>query len=601
MACLAGCGSGNGNGASSQSAPTAPAPTASLSASPAIIQQGQNSTLTWKTSNSTSVSIQGIGKVAASGFTSVSPHSTYIYKLTANGKNGQSAQAQATITVNAPPPGSVQALLTASPNAIYTGQSTVLRWQTSDATRVTLSGLGAVALNGSWQVSPQTDTSYELTATGPSGSSKSSTTVTVHAPGSIKHVIVMFQENRTTDNLFHDPVLMAEGADIASSGLNSLGQAIPLQPRPLLDTYDPFHFRKQFLEMYDNGKMDGADLIRIRCPDGGDDCYPPNPQFTYVDPGDVAPYFTMAESYTFADRMFQTNQGPSFPAHQFIFSGTSAPSETSDLFAADNPATTAQAPYTGCIAPTTQTVPMIDPEGNEDIFMYPCFEHTTLTDLLDEKGLSWEYFSAGEGSIWTAPNAISHICQANEPGGRCKGPEWSNVSDHAAIILDDIANGTLPNVSWVMPPGFSSDHPGGNDGTGPSWVASVVNAVGHSPYWSDTAIFITWDDWGGLYDHVAPPILNSYEYGFRVPLVIVSPYAKKGYVSHVTHNFGSILKFVEKTFDLPSLGFADAASDDLSDCFDFDQPPPWFKTVPSKVGADFFIYDMRPDVPLDSD
>jgi phospholipase C len=168
-------------------------------------------------------------------------------------------------------------------------------------------------------------------------------------------------------------------------------------------------------------------------------------------------------------------------------------------------------------------------------------------------------------------------------------------------VLTDIANGQLAAVSWVIPSGRSSDHPGSNDGSGPSWVTSIVNAVGNSSYWSNTAIFITWDDWGGWYDHVAPPIINSYEYGFRVPLIVVSPYAKQAYVSHATHDFGSILKFIENTFGLPSLGYADATADDLSDCFDFAQTPLTFQPIAAKYDARYFLNDRRPPTDPDDD
>jgi len=130
-------------------------------------------------------------------------------------------------------------------------------------------------------------------------------------------------------------------------------------------------------------------------------------------------------------------------------------------------------------------------------------------------------------------------------------------------------------------------------------VASVVNAIGNSGYWANTAILITWDDWGGFYDHVAPPILNSYEYGFRVPLIVVSPYAKKRYVSHTMHDFGSLLRFTEGTFHLPSLGYADSRADDLSDCFDFSQTPTQFQPLAAKYDASYFLSDTRP--PLDPD
>ena len=158
-------------------------------------------------------------------------------------------------------------------------------------------------------------------------------------PGKIQHVVVIVQENRTPDNLFHDPVLMANGADIASSGLNSSGATITLTATPLAPGYYMGNGHRAFVLMYDGGKMDGADHIPDGCTDGGTNCLPPNPPFAYVQASDVGPYFQMAEHYAFGDRMFQTNQGPSFPAHQFLFGGTSAPSAADDaagIFAAEN-------------------------------------------------------------------------------------------------------------------------------------------------------------------------------------------------------------------------------------------------------------------------
>lgn len=399
----------------------------------------------------------------------------------------------------------------------------------------------------------------------------------------IQHIVVIFQENRTPDNLFHG----LPNADIANSGLASNGEIIPLVPISLVTTYDLAHTHHAFVIMHDNGKMDGADRVGIYC-SPPPNCSPPHPQFAYVNPAEVASYFQLAQQYTFADRMFQTNQGPSFPAHQFIISGTSAPTADSNLFAAENTIGTA-----GCTAPPQSYVLMIDPFGNESSRQYPCFEHPTLTDLLNAEYLSWRYYAPNETSIWTGPNAIRHMRM---------GVDWHrNVVLHPPQVLTDITNGQLASVSWIIPSGRTSDHPVYTDGSGPSWVASIVNAIGNSQYWSNTAIFITWDDWGGWYDHVAPPIINSYEYGFRVPLIVVSPYAKRGYVSHVMHHFGSILKFIESNFNLPSLGYADAHADDLSDCFDFGQNPLPFDTIPAKLDAAHFLNDTRPPTDPDDD
>ena len=440
---------------------------------------------------------------------------------------------------------------------------------------------------------------------------------TTHPP--VRHVVIIVQENRTPDNLFQDPALISRGADIVSSGINSKGQTLPLAQLDLgtngskPDHYDISHSHSAFLLMCHLNPathvcaMDGADLVGTGCQVGYPACQPPNPQFMFVNPADVQPYFQLAEQYTFGDRMFQTNQGPSFPAHQFIISGTSAPTATSNLFAAENPL---NMDSTGCTAPPTQKVVMIDPQGEELTSQYPCYEHATLTDLLNQKSISWRYYAPLAGSIWTAPNAIQHMCGPNAAppnATACEGADWTNnvvlaTAQNPAPILTDIASGHLPAVSWVIPNGANSDHAQGNEGTGPSWVASIVNAIGNSPYWSDTVIFITWDDWGGWYDHVPPPkMLNSYEYGFRVPLIVVSPFAKPAYISHVTHDFGSILKFVEETFGLPSLGYADVPADDFSDCFNFSQAPIRFQTIAAPLKANYFLNDRRPPSDPDDD
>jgi len=448
-------------------------------------------------------------------------------------------------------------------------------------------------------------------------SAAGSPTASVAAPQSkIQHIVIIFQENRTPDNLFRDPALIARGADIAANGVGSSGTIIPLTPTTLAVNYDLSHTHSAFVAMYDGGKMDGADQVGAGCEVNG--CsLPPNPQFQYVQSSDVEPYFQLAEQYAFGDRMFQTNQGPSFPAHQFIISGTSAPTATSSLFVAENPP---NVPNVGCTAPPGSTVPMIDPSGNESSALYPCFEHPTLTDELNAKGLSWRYYAPSDSglAIWVAPNAIQHMCGPNAAppnATACTGSDWTNnvvlyTSQNPAPILNDIGNNQLPDVSWVMPSGQNSDHPGVsiNPG-GPSWVAAIVNAIGSSPYWSNTAIIITWDDWGGWYDHVPPPkIINDgtswgsgYVYGFRVPLIVVSPYAKAQYISHVTHDFGSILNFTEQVFNLPSLGYADARADNLFDCFDFNQSPLQFQTISASASAQHFLNDRTPPTDPDDD
>jgi phospholipase C len=427
------------------------------------------------------------------------------------------------------------------------------------------------------------------------GCGGSDTAASVPAPpppptnSQIQHVVVIFQENRTPDNLFHG----LPGADIATSGTNSLGQTIPLTMTNMVTTYDLGHRHADFVAMYDGGRMDGADKVSASCTLQPGGC-PPNVQFQYVNPAQVLSYFQLAQRFTFGDRMFQTNQGPSFPAHQYIISGTSAPGSVGPYpgwFVAENPSPNGKP--TGCVeAPPDGLVALIDPNGVESTSIFPCFEHPTLIDLLDQAKVTWRYYAPSTGSIWTGPAAIRHLRE---------GADWANVIVPQTGVLTDIAAHNLAQVTWVIPNGEESDHALSTDGTGPSWVASIVNAIGNSPYWANTAIIITWDDWGGWYDHVAPTIHDAYEYGFRVPLIVVSPYAKSAYVSHVTHDFGSILHFIEATFGLPSLGYADARADDLSDCFDFMQMPISWVNVSAQVSAAQLVAQARSRPQTDPD
>ena len=357
---------------------------------------------------------------------------------------------------------------------------------------------------------------------------------------------------------------------------------------------------------------------------------PSQPQFRFVENrfsdgrhGILDPYLTLATQYGWANYMFQTNQGPSFPAHQFIFGGTSAPTATDDhmgIFASENGSGPAAIRRAGCIADATTRVALVHPNPNppprgvENSEIYPCFDHQTIPDILPA-GHSWKYYAPSAGSIWTAPNAIFHICQPTGPGGTCQGQEWLNHVDlKPSDVLADIRSCNLPSVSWVIPAGQNSDHAGNPDNSGgPAWVAAIVNAIGNSPtcpngevYWHNTAIFITWDDWGGWYDHEPPTILplrqGDYQYGFRVPLIVVSAYTPVAYISNLRHDFGSILRFIEHNFGIPQgeLTFADhRATTDLTDFFDLDQAPRPFQHVSADKDATYFLNDKT--VPTDPD
>jgi phospholipase C len=237
-----------------------------------------------------------------------------------------------------------------------------------------------------------------------------------------------------------------------------------------------------------------------------------------------------------------------------------------------------------------------------------------MADLLPAP-FTWKYYAADAKSVFTAPNAIAHICQSTGPGGECAGQEWEqNVDLTPADVLSDIGNCNLHSVSWVTPTGANSDHPLQNDGGGPSWVASIVNAIGTSDcdnnqgYWRNTAILITWDDWGGWYDHEPPTILSGvqgdYQYGFRIPLLVVSAYTPAGYIDNGRHDFGSFLRFIEHNFGIAegALNFADArASDDLGTFFNLNASARAFQQIAAPLDAHFFLSDKRPATNPDDD
>jgi len=450
-----------------------------------------------------------------------------------------------------------------------------------------------------------------------------------------KHIIIVFQENRTPDNLFGSNPAFEPGVDIASAGVNSRGVTVKLTARPLEDCYDIAHTHASFEFALTQG-FDAEPIIQNSCKVP----LPANPKFKFVDNSTrtVQPYFDIAANYGFANRMFQTNQGPSFPAHQFIFSGTSAPLPSSNLFAAENMAfgSVNSKGTSGCTAPSGQTVALITPAGVETQQrpLYPCFDRNTMGDLLDAANppLSWRYYAPSAGSIWTAPNAIRHICQARNVGGvpTCTGPQWTNsvVPDNPAQVLTDIAGCNLPAVSWVIPTGEESDHANVNTGIGPQWVASIVNAVGQQAactsgetYWNDTAILITWDDWGGWFDHVKPFAANTnqntwgsgYTYGFRVPLLVVSAYTPAHLVSNDNLDFGSLLYFVEKNFNLGFIGpgtgtftqYADYQSSkapfgSLASFFPLGTPKA-FVPIPVTMRRADFLTAPKSQLPVDND
>lgn len=417
------------------------------------------------------------------------------------------------------------------------------------------------------------------------------------ASSPIQYVIVIMQENRSFDNMFHG----FPGADTVDFGYGH-GVKYALEQLPLKWTHDMNHYHRQFLEDYDGGKNDGwNDQINgfvpgCKDPENHPKCWTftqgkvyQKMAFAYVNPSDVQPYWTMAQQYALGDNNFASTNGPSFGPHQMLITGQEGHADE----------VPSAMPW-GCDAPKEQEYylkygqakpPVYPPAvGHSVLGGDPCFTYSSVADNLDAAGVSWRWYvqaSPNDGYWLSAFDAIKAIRY---------GPDWANVVSPDTQVLDDIANGQLQHVSWVMPHAGASDHAGGGSGNGgPAWVASIVNAVGQSPYWNHTAIIITWDEWGGWFDHVLPPQYpdtpgtGAYEgLGYRTPLIVVSPYAKVGYVSHVQHETASALKFVEATFGLPSFGLADARADGYGDIFNFSRKPRKFKVIAGGHDARYY-------------
>jgi phospholipase C len=390
---------------------------------------------------------------------------------------------------------------------------------------------------------------------------------TAIAPTPIQHIIVIMQENRSFDHLFNG----FPGADTVQSGMSGT-TPVPLVRIPLGNGPDVDHSHGSWWAQWNHGKMDGFGAT------GGGSL-----PYSYIDASETAPYRTLAGTYTLADRNFQSNTGPSFVAHQYMIAGQSGN-------VSENP----NSSIWGCDAPPGTTAALVGPEGTDLPGVFPCFDYQTIADLLDAKGISWKYYApASDQSFFllSAFQAIRHIRY---------GPDWTDkVISPETSVLADIGAGHLAQVTWVVPAFNTSDHPGAPP-QGPDWVASITNAVGQSEFWNSTAIFISWDDWGGWYDHVPPPQVDAMGLGFRVPLIVVSPYAKRQYVSHVTHDSGSILRYIEEIFGLPSLGTRDAMSDDLGDCFDYSQGATPYRRIPTRYTPEFFL-SQKPSGPPDDD
>ncbi len=380
---------------------------------------------------------------------------------------------------------------------------------------------------------------------------QSSTATAPAAFTAIKHVVFIVKENRSFDSYFGT----FPGADGATTAVLSTGQTIPIPHLPDATPYDITHAWVDSVTSIDGGKMDRFDLLGDRLNNG---VYMGVRQFTQAD---IPNYFALASKFVLADRMFSSMHSDSLPNHLYTIAATANG-------VIDIPYRRSGAMVTGgwgCDDPSDTFVPVMDDE--DDIAdEFPCFDFQTLADSLQNAGVSWKYYAPTanqRGYNFNALNIINHI--------RYSSLWTTNIAPSTEFVTDAL-NGNLPAMSWVVT-GPESEHPPNSSCRGENWTVAQINAVMQGPDWDSTAIFVTWDDFGGFYDHVPPPYTDQFGLGARVPLLIISPFAKSGYISHTQYEMSSILKFVEERFGLPSLTARDAAANDTLDSFDFTQPP----------------------------
>jgi phospholipase C len=364
----------------------------------------------------------------------------------------------------------------------------------------------------------------------------------------IRHVVIIVKENRTYDSMFGT----FPGGNGATTFRTPSGKIRPLLHQPDRTYGDIAHGWPYAIQAYDGGKMDRFSKTQAAIQLGQDVAD------SQLYQSDIPNYWTYARTFTLADNFFSSVMGPSFPNHLYTVAAQ-------DADTASNPANS-----WGCDGSPGSWVLQITRKGVRRDDHPPCFDFHTVVDALDSRHIPWKYYAPRPGQAgynWLVLRAIKHIRF---------GPDWKQRVVPFTAFATNAAAGKLPAVSWLTPPFPSSDHPGRSICAGENWTVDQVNAVmSNQEEWQHTAIVLTWDDWGGFYDHVAPPRGPNphITYGFRVPAIVISPYARAGYVDHTFYTFTSMIRLIEDAYGLPTMTHQDAAANDMSGAFDFSQPP----------------------------
>jgi phospholipase C len=379
-------------------------------------------------------------------------------------------------------------------------------------------------------------------------------------PIPIKHVVVIVKENHTFDNYFGS----FPGAEGTTTAVTSNG-VIPVPEAPDKTPRDMCHEHACALSDWDNGKMDGWDSVSGTSVNGDNLAYA-----QYLEK-DIPNYWQYARNFTLGDHFFANVLGPSFPGHTFVLAAQAG-------WAFNNPNTQVYWPYWGCDQASSTLVPTEDEQSCSEKDVFPCFKIPSVPDVLPQ-GVDWKFYGSNFyllPEVWSMFDAIDPVRH---------GSGWSNVVVDSQF-KSDIDNKKLPAVVFLVNQDFADEHPNiGGVCTGENWTVDHINMIMQSDYWKDTAIIFTMDDFGGWYDHVPPPrqygcnTSQPYGLGFRLPLIVISPYAKKGFVFKDVAEQASIPRFIERVFGstqtLHDLDPAaqDKGANDLFGAFDFTQAP----------------------------
>jgi phospholipase C len=375
--------------------------------------------------------------------------------------------------------------------------------------------------------------------------------------GPIKHIIFIIKENRSFDNLFGT----YPGADGATTAPTIDGTIVPLIHQPDIIA-DPYHDHAAHLTAFADGKLNGFQLIPV----AGNPKLPlkrdpyANMALSQFYEDDLPGYWAYARNFTLGDRMFSSAAGATIPNRLFTIAAQSGGT-------VDNPHRIDNKPNRvewGCES-FGEAVEAYTEDGKVET-VRPCWDFDTMADTIDDAGYSWRFYAPPKGTDtgrWNVFTAIEHIRF---------GPGWQYIVPIDTFV-EDVKNGDLPTVSWVSPYARYSDHPNYSLCEGQNNTVQMMNAIMESPVWKETAVFLVWDDWGGFYDHVVPRKLDRVGLGFRVPLIVISPYARPGYVDHTEYELSSVLRFIEDYLGLPTLTLRDKYANNMMQSFDFSQEP----------------------------